>query len=136
MLPFTREQFPGVFADRNTAVRPVQGVACVLGLAVVAALLRPSPPGHGWSIVGGSAAFMPGVPQDWPLLFSGLTIVLLVWRDRRRAEVPEAAQAEVLECQCRWAWCASGTWACACCSGSCRCRWLCSPSGMGSCTWS
>ena len=31
-----------------------------------------------WSLVGGSAAFMLGVPQDWPLLFSGLTIVLLV----------------------------------------------------------
>lgn len=217
MLPFTREQFLGVFADYNTAVWPVQVVAYVLGLVVVAALLRPSPLGHrlvagalaamwvwtgaayhglffarinpvalafgalfvlqgilvvvagvvgrrlvfgrstgflstlgwvlaayaavlypllgqwsghvypaqptfgitpcpvtlftfgvllltsapvpcwlliipvAWSLVGGSAAFMLGVPQDWPLLFSGLTIVLLVLRDRRRAEAPKSA---------------------------------------------
>lgn len=209
MLPFTREQFLGVFADYNTAVWPAQVVAYVLGLAVVAALLQPSPLGHrlvagalaamwvwtgvsyhglyfarinpvartfgalfvvqailfvvagvtgrrlsfghptgfastlgwvlvlyasviypllgewsghtypaqptfgitpcpvtlftfgvllltsapvprwllviplAWSLVGGSAAFMLGVSQDWPLLFSGLTIVLLVLRDRR-----------------------------------------------------
>lgn len=38
MLPFTREQFLGVFNDYNTAVWPAQVVACVLGLAVVAAL--------------------------------------------------------------------------------------------------
>jgi hypothetical protein len=36
-----------------------------------------------WSLVGVSAAFMLGVPQDWPLFFSGLTIVLLILRDRR-----------------------------------------------------
>lgn len=210
VLPFAREQFFGVFADYNTAVWPAQVVAYVLGLIVVAALLRPSPLGHravagvlaamwawtgvayhglffarinpvalafgalfvvqgglfviagvarprlvfghssgfvsvlgwvlvayaaavypllglstghaypaqpifgitpcpmtlftfgvlllttvpvprwlliiplAWSFVGGSAAFMLGVPQDWPLLFSGLTIVLLVLRDRQR----------------------------------------------------
>ena len=38
MLPFTREQFLGVFADYNTAVWPAQVVAYVLGLIVVAAL--------------------------------------------------------------------------------------------------
>lgn len=217
MLPFTREQFLSVFADYNTAVWPVQVVAYVLGMAVVAALRRPSPPGHrfvasalaamwvwtgvayhglffarinpvalafgalfvvqgvlfviagvarrrlafgnsagitsalgwvlvayaavlypflgrlaghvypaqpmfgitpcpvtlftvgvllltsapvprwlliiplAWSLVGGSAAFLLGVPQDWPLLFSGLAIVLLVLRDRRRARAHAAA---------------------------------------------
>ncbi|MBI3156830.1 MAG: hypothetical protein HYZ20_15690 [Burkholderiales bacterium] len=217
MLPFTREQFLGVFAEYNIAVWPVQVVAYALGLAVVAALLRPSPIGHrfvagalaamwiwtgvayhglffapinpvalafgalfvvqgilffvagaagrrlvfgrsvgfattlgwalvayaavlypllgqatghaypaqpmfgitpcpvtlftfgvllltsapvprwlliiplAWSLVGGSAAFMLGVPQDWPLLFSGLTIVWLVLRDRRRAEAHASA---------------------------------------------
>lgn len=210
MLPFTRDQFVGVFADYNTAVWPAQIVAYLLGLAVVVAILRPSPlwnrfvasalaamwiwtgvvyhglfftrinpaawvfgalfvaqgsllivagvvrrrlvfgrspgfasvlgwvliayaaviypllgqsSGHvypaqpmfgitpcpvtlftfgvqlltlvriprwlliipaAWSLVGGSAAFMLGVPQDWPLFFSGLTIVLLILRDRRR----------------------------------------------------
>lgn len=217
MLPFTRDQFLGVFAEYNTAVWPVQVVAYLLGLAVVAALLRPSPIGHrfaagalaamwiwtgvayhwlffapinpvalafgalfvvqgilfviagiagrrlvfghsaglvsalgwalvayaallypllgqatghaypaqpmfgitpcpvalftfgvllltsapvprwlliiplAWSLVGGSAAIALGVPQDWPLLFSGLTIVLIVWRDRRRAQAHAAA---------------------------------------------
>lgn len=36
-----------------------------------------------WSLVGGSAAFLLHVPQDWPLLASGLTVPLLVVRDRR-----------------------------------------------------
>jgi hypothetical protein len=217
MLPFTREQFLGVFADYNTAVWPVQIVAYLLGLAVVVAILRPSLPGHrfvagalaamwvwtgvgyhglffalinpaalafgalfvvqgilfgiagvarrrlvfghpggfasvlgwmlvayaallypllgqssghvypaqpmfgitpcpvtlftfgvllltlapvprwlliipaAWSLVGGSAAFMLGVPQDWPLFFSGLTIALLILRDRRRVGARVAA---------------------------------------------
>jgi len=217
MLPFTREQFLGAFADYNNAVWPVQIVAYLLGLAVVVAILRPSPLGHrfgagalaamwvwtgvayhglffarinpaawtfgalfvvqgslfviagvarrrlvfghpggfasvlgwmlvayaallypllgqssghvypaqpmfgitpcpvtlftfgvllltlapiprwlliipaAWSLVGGSAAFMLGVPQDWPLFFSGLTIVLLILRDRRRVGAPVAA---------------------------------------------
>lgn len=214
MLPFTREQFFGVFAEYNAAVWPVQVVAYLLGLAAVAALLRPMPQGrrlvagvlaatwiwtgvvyHGvyfapinpaalafaalfvvqgvlfviagvvmerlvfgltwgwraalgwalvayaallypllgqwsghaypaqptfgitpcpvtlfsfgvllltsqpvprwllvipllWSLVGGSAAFLLGVPQDWPLLFSGLTVALLILRNRRSAAVP------------------------------------------------
>jgi len=210
MLPFTREQFTNVFAVYNAAVWPVQVVAYVLGLAMFAAVLRPSPGGHrlvsaglalvwistgvayhglffatinpaarffgvlfvvqgalfaylgvmrrrlsfgpsgslagwlgwglvvyaallypvlgvwvghgypqmpmfgitpcpvtlftfglllltttpvprallaiplAWSLLGGSAAFLLGVAQDWPLLFSGIVAVLLVWRDRRR----------------------------------------------------
>lgn len=30
-----------------------------------------------WSLVGGSAAFLLHVPQDWPLLLSGLTVFLI-----------------------------------------------------------
>lgn len=219
MLPFTREQFFGVFAAYNAAVWPVQVVAYLLGLAAVVVLLRPSPWGHrlgtgvlaamwiwtgvayhglyfapinpvalafgalfvvqgvlfavagivgrrlvfghtrgwvaalgwglvayaallypllgqwsghvypaqptfgitpcpvtlfsfgvllltskpvpwwllviplGWSLVGGSAAFLLGVPQDWPLLFSGLTVVWLIPRDRRAVPTSSAAQA-------------------------------------------
>ena len=33
-----------------------------------------------WSLIGGSAAFLLGVPQDWQLLFSGAAIVLILWR--------------------------------------------------------
>jgi len=35
-----------------------------------------------WSLVGGSAAFLLGVVPDWPLLASGLAILLLELRDR------------------------------------------------------
>lgn len=38
-----------------------------------------------WSLLGGSAAFLLGITQDWPLLFSGLSAVGLRVRDRRRA---------------------------------------------------
>ena len=40
-----------------------------------------------WASVGGSAAFLLAVPQDWPLLFSGLLVVPWLWRhpeDARR----------------------------------------------------
>jgi len=33
-----------------------------------------------WALVGGSAAFLLGVPQDWPLLIGGLVVVPLLWR--------------------------------------------------------
>ncbi|WP_051320710.1 DUF6064 family protein [Cupriavidus sp. amp6] len=37
-----------------------------------------------WSLIGGSAAFLLGIPQDWPLVLSGaVTVALVVLRDRR-----------------------------------------------------
>jgi hypothetical protein len=33
-----------------------------------------------WALVGGSAAFLLGVPQDWPLLIGGLLVVPWLWR--------------------------------------------------------
>jgi hypothetical protein len=44
-----------------------------------------------WSLIGGSAAFLLGVPQDWPLLLSGIAILLIVFRDRGR--LPSAISA-------------------------------------------
>ncbi len=43
-----------------------------------------------WSLIGGSAAFLLGIPQDWPLLVSGVTVHALLWRDthRRLNETP------------------------------------------------
>lgn len=37
-----------------------------------------------WSLVGGSAAFLLHVPQDWFLLFSGIVAVPMILRGRRR----------------------------------------------------
>lgn len=37
-----------------------------------------------WSLIGGSAAFLLDIPQDGPLLFSGLAVVLVLRRGRRR----------------------------------------------------
>lgn len=52
MLPFTREQFIAVFADYNAAVWPAQIVACAVGLAMVGAVLRPSPAADRWVRAG------------------------------------------------------------------------------------
>jgi hypothetical protein len=43
-----------------------------------------------WSLVGGSAAMLLGMPQDWPLLFAGIvTTAILLARDRAKpAAVP------------------------------------------------
>lgn len=37
-----------------------------------------------WSLIGGSAAFLLGMPQDWPLLVSGVAAVPLMLSDRTR----------------------------------------------------
>jgi hypothetical protein len=37
-----------------------------------------------WSLIGGSAAFLLGVPQDWFLLVSGVSVFLIAHRDRGR----------------------------------------------------
>jgi len=50
-IPFTIEQFFGVFRDYNTAVWPVQWILAALGLAAVVAVLRPQP----WTGVAVSA---------------------------------------------------------------------------------
>lgn len=47
--------------------RPVPGRLLVIPLA--------------WSLVGGSAAFLLHVPQDWPLLVSGLIVPILLLRE-------------------------------------------------------
>jgi hypothetical protein len=39
-----------------------------------------------WSLIGGSAAFLLQVPQDWLLLFSGLSVVPLL-RSRARSKL-------------------------------------------------
>jgi hypothetical protein len=38
-----------------------------------------------WSLIGGSAAFLLGIPQDWLLLFSGLAVPIIVLQERRAA---------------------------------------------------
>lgn len=58
-LPFTIEQFYGVFRDYNTAVWPVQWFLVSMALAAVASVLRPRP----WSDVAGSAIL--GVLWAW-----------------------------------------------------------------------
>lgn len=37
-----------------------------------------------WSVIGGSAAFLLGIPQDWLLLISGVAVPCIVHRDRGR----------------------------------------------------
>jgi len=51
VIPFTIDQFYGVFRDYNTAVWPVQWVLSALGLAAVVAALRPQP----WTSIAVSA---------------------------------------------------------------------------------
>jgi hypothetical protein len=38
-----------------------------------------------WALVGGSASFLLGIPQDWMLLVSGLAAPAIVLRERRGA---------------------------------------------------
>jgi len=55
-LPFTREQFFAVFAEYNDAVWPVQVVAYLLGLGMLALVLKPSHRGD--RLIGAGLAAM------------------------------------------------------------------------------
>lgn len=46
-----------------------------------------------WSLIGGSAAFLLGIQQDWLLLVSGIAVPLLVFRDRARLRKGTVAHA-------------------------------------------
>ena len=52
-----------------------------------------------WSLIGGSAAFLLEIPQDWPLLVSGVAVFALLRRDetarRTGRERLEAARSNV-----------------------------------------
>ena len=61
-IPFSAEQFHGVFRDYNTAVWPAQWFLVAMALAAVAAVLRPRP----WSGVAVSAIL--GVLWAWTAL--------------------------------------------------------------------
>jgi hypothetical protein len=54
-LPFSTEQFLGVFERYNQAIWPAQVVAYILGLAAVTLVLRPSGPGN--RMIGAILAF-------------------------------------------------------------------------------
>lgn len=41
-----------------------------------------------WALIGGSAAFLLGVPQDWPLLIGGVAAAALLWRQPCPAASP------------------------------------------------
>lgn len=90
----------GMAAGMRYPAMPMFGITpCPLTFFTWGLLLlaRPAPPWSVvavpllWSLVGGSAAFLLSVPQDWPLLASGLVVLPLLlrkrWADRARAAV-------------------------------------------------
>jgi hypothetical protein len=50
-----------------------------------------------WSLIGGSAAFLLRVPQDWPLLFGGIAVAALVVGGHRRAAAAVATGANATD---------------------------------------
>jgi len=56
MLPFTREQFFGIFVEYNADVWPVQVVAYLIGIGSIALLRRPSRTGS--RVIAGGLAIM------------------------------------------------------------------------------
>jgi hypothetical protein len=72
MLPFTRVEFIALFAQYNADVWPAQVVAYVLGLALLAALWRPSRAGDRFIAVGLAAMWLwTGIAYHW-LQFSAI----------------------------------------------------------------
>jgi hypothetical protein len=83
----------GLLAGHRYPQLPVFGIApCPVVLFTFGLLLwtRAPVPGWllavplGWSLVGGSAAFLLGMPQDWPLLASAALVPFILLRDRAR----------------------------------------------------
>jgi hypothetical protein len=88
----------GLWAGYGAGQLPMFGVTpCPLTLFTFGVLLLAAPPVPrallavplAWSLVGGSAAALLHVPQDWPLLASALCVIVL-WR--RKAPRPRAIQ--------------------------------------------
>jgi hypothetical protein len=66
VLPFAREEFVALFAKYNDAVWPVQVLAYLLGLAMVAMVLRPSRAGDRAVAAGLAAMWLwTGVAYQW-----------------------------------------------------------------------
>jgi hypothetical protein len=77
------------FAGHGYPAMPMFGITpCPVTLFSLGALLLAQQPvprrllviPFVWALVGGSAAFLLSVPQDWPLLASGLLVVPWLWR--------------------------------------------------------
>jgi len=72
MLPFTHDQFLGVFARYNLAAWPTQVLAYLLTAAMIAALVRPAP--MSGRLIGGGLAAMwlwTGIGYHW-MFFTGI----------------------------------------------------------------
>ena len=99
LLAYAAVLYPlaGLAAGHAASELPAFGVTpCPLTLFTFGVLLHaPAVPGRllaipfAWSIVGGSAALLLDVPQDWPLLASG-PLVLGLLLTRRLAAAPSA----------------------------------------------
>jgi hypothetical protein len=84
----------GALAGQNYPAVPVFGVApCPLVIFTFGVLLLADPLSLRllivpllWSLVGGSAAFLLQVPQDWALLLSGILVGTALLLDRRQRE--------------------------------------------------
>lgn len=81
----------GVLAGHSLGEVPPFGITpCPLTLFTFGMLLLSRPP-HPWaltvipvlwSLIGGTAAFLLDVPQDWPLLFSGVIVAVILLINR------------------------------------------------------
>ena len=83
----------GVLAGHGYPALPMFGITpCPVTLFTLGALLLARPVPRRllvipflWTLVGGSAAFLLGIAQDWPLLVSGLVVVPMLWHHPRVA---------------------------------------------------
>jgi hypothetical protein len=80
----------GMWAGHAYPYLPMFGVTpCPVTLFTIGMLLLASPAAPawllvvplGWSVVGGSAAFLLHVPQDWPLLFCAIVVAWMIVRN-------------------------------------------------------
>ena len=87
----------GLWAGHQYPELPMFGITpCPVTLFTFGLLLLAKPPvplrllvlPMVWSLIGGSAAFLLGMVQDWPLLLSGVVVGLIALLDRRRSQAP------------------------------------------------
>jgi hypothetical protein len=93
----------GLWSGHRLSELPMFGITpCPVTLFTLGLLLLATPPVPRWllivpivwSLIGGSAAVLLGVPQDWPLLFSGVATALTL-RSRRGGSIPNQAHTPV-----------------------------------------
>ncbi len=100
-LPFSVDQFLGVFARYNLAIWPMQVIAYFIAVAVLFLAIKKTKYSDIllipllWSIIGFVAAIVLGIREDLGLLVAGLIGTIMIWLRREKITRPVIVHSSI-----------------------------------------